>query len=78
MPSSSSATRQPRSLREILDAYERVVLIQAVQASGGSRARAASALGISRSNLYARLHRLRVDMAVMPARVGRPRKELTP
>ena len=69
--------QRPRTLREILAAHERIVLFQSLAAAGGSRSKAAAALGISRSRLYARLRKLGVDLHVLPARTGRPRKEIT-
>jgi len=54
--------REPRTLRKILDAYERLVLIKALQASGGCRTSAAASLGISRDGLYRRLRRLKINL----------------
>ena len=70
-----SVPRAPRTLPEILSAYERIILIKAIQSCGGSRSGAARSLGISRSRLYARVRALGVDMTQMPARQGRPRKD---
>jgi len=66
--------QRPRTLREILESHERLVILQTLAACDGSRSRAAEALGISRSRLYARLHRLAMDPGVLPAKSGRPRK----
>jgi len=65
----------PRTLREIMDAYERNIIVKAVEAAGGSRTVAARALGIGRCRLYARIHRLKIDLSKIPARAGRPRKQ---
>lgn len=67
--------RLPLSLREILRRHERVVIIHTLQAYGGSRARAAEALQLTRSQLWRRMRNLGVDFAAVPsARTGRPRK----
>ncbi len=67
--------RVARTLRDILEGYERIVLIQAISAAGGSRTRAAQSLGIRRGLLYARIKHLKIDTTVMPSRQGRPPKE---
>jgi DNA-binding NtrC family response regulator len=54
--------REPRTLREILDSYERIILIKALQVSGGCRTRTAASLGISRDGLYHRIRRLKIDL----------------
>lgn len=66
--------RRPLTLVEILEAYERIILIKAIQAGGGSRTVAAASLGVRRGYLYARLRRLRVDLSEIPCRQGRPPK----
>jgi DNA-binding NtrC family response regulator len=43
-------------LREAVDAFERFLLVRALERAGGNRARAARDLGIPRSQLYAKLH----------------------
>lgn len=42
-------------LREAVDAFERFLLVRALERAGGNRARAARELGIPRSQLYAKL-----------------------
>lgn len=66
--------REPRTLREILAAHERVLIIQALAQSGGSRTRAAAALGMRRERLYARVRFLQIDLGAVEAAIGRPRK----
>ncbi len=59
-----------RTLPEMLAAYERVLIIQAL--SKGSRTKAAEILGISRVYLWKRMRRLEIDAALFPrARTGR-------
>jgi DNA-binding NtrC family response regulator len=69
------SAQRPRTLREILEAHERLVIFQTLAACDGSRSKAAETLGISRARLYARLHKLSVDLEVLPKRSGRPRKK---
>ena len=65
----------PLSLREILRRHERVVIIHTLQAYGGSRARTAEALNLTRTQLWRRMRSLNMDFAALPApRTGRPRK----
>lgn len=66
--------RAPRTLPEILEAYERIIIIKAIQSCGGSRTRAAASLGVRRRYLYIRIARLGIDLRVMPAQQGRPRR----
>ena len=66
--------RQPRTLPEILAAYERVIILKALGMAGGSRTRAAESLGIRRKYLYRRIRRLQIDLGQICVRIGRPRK----
>jgi two-component system response regulator HydG len=58
-PSLLEEGRAPRSergtLRERVEAFERGLLAEALQAAGGNKAAAARALGISRVTLYEKL-----------------------
>ncbi len=64
------------TLRQMLDAYERAILINALQRFSGSRERAAKALGISRVYLWRRMGHLKIDSELFPR--GRPgRKKST-
>ena len=67
--------RSPRTLRELLVSYERTIIIKAIEAAGGSRSAAARALGIGRCRLYARAKLLQIDLATVPVKAGRPRKQ---
>lgn len=67
--------RAPRTLPEILEVHERIIIIQAIQECGGSRTQAARTLGIRRRYLYSRIRHLGIDLGMMPARQGRPRGE---
>ena len=77
----SSARRQeevaraPMSLDEILKRYERLIIIQVLQANDFSRSRAARSLRVSRHGLWRRMKALKIDFSEMPmVRRGRPRK----
>lgn len=67
--------RPVRTLPQMVSDYERVVIIQAIQSCGGSRTRAAAALGVKRRYLYGRVASLKIDLSQLPARLGRPPKE---
>ncbi|MBL8617369.1 MAG: sigma-54-dependent Fis family transcriptional regulator [Deltaproteobacteria bacterium] len=57
-PAPSPAQAGPLDLHAALEAYERQLLCEALDAEGGVQARAARRLGISKSNLSYRLQRL--------------------
>ena len=62
----------PKTLPEILSAYERIVIIQALQLNDCSRSKTAASLGVSRRYLYRRLAILRIDLpSVTMGRSGR-------
>lgn len=66
----------PRTLPEIMAAYERVVIIQAMQHNGFCRAKTADSLGISRSFLYRRIRLLKINLKEIPTvKRGRPSKQ---
>ena len=68
-------SRAPMSLDEILKRYERLIIIQVLQANDFSRAKAARSLKVSRNNLWRRMKILKIDFSEMPmVRMGRPRK----
>ena len=52
------ALRGVASLEASLNAYERQIILDALASAHGVQARAAIALGVSRSNLNYRIHRL--------------------
>lgn len=58
------------TLREMLEAYERAILIHSLQRASGSRERAAKSLGMSRVNLWRRMRHLKIDPELFPR--GRP------
>jgi len=66
----------PRSLPELVAAYERILIIKAIQGCGGSRTRAARSLGVRRRYLYSRISHLGIDLGQLPARVGRPPRKV--
>ena len=67
--------RAPRTLPEIMAAYERVIIIQSLQHNGFSRKRTAASLGVSRTLLWRRMKLLGMDFSAVPRIItGRPRK----
>ena len=69
------AVRAPMSLDEILRRYERLIIIQVLQANDFSRSRSARSLRVSRHGLWRRMKSLKIDLSEMPmGRRGRPRK----
>jgi hypothetical protein len=61
----SKVRRMPRTLSEILETYERIIIIEAIQTCGGSRTRAAASLGVRRRYLYARISHLGIDLEAL-------------
>lgn len=72
--------KMPRTLPEIMAAYERIVIIEALQRNGFSRKRTAESLGVKRGYLYARICLLRINLDELPSSAsrGRPRKGSLP
>ncbi len=68
--------KAPKTLPEIMAAYERIVIIEALQRNGFSRKRTAESLGVKRGYLYARICLLRINLGELPSPRGRPRKGL--
>jgi DNA-binding NtrC family response regulator len=68
------ATSSSRTLSEIMAAYERVVIIQALQLNNFSRKLTAVSLGIKRDRLYKRMRFLKIDLREIPKSPGRPQK----
>jgi DNA-binding NtrC family response regulator len=69
------ANEAPKTLPQILEAYERIVIIQALVLNGHSRTKAADSLGIRRRYLYRRMAHLKIDLqAVTMGRSGRNRE----
>lgn len=70
----SEGNEAPRTLPQILESYERIVIIEALVRNGHSRTKAADSLGIRRRYLYRRMARLKIDLqAVTMGRSGRSR-----
>jgi DNA-binding NtrC family response regulator len=67
--------RVPRTLPEILEAYERLIILKAIGSCGGSRAGAARSLGIRRGYFYSRVRHLGIRLDEIPTKTGRSRKE---
>ena len=65
---------EPKTLPEILAAHERLIIIEALARCGGSRTRAAAALGIRRERLHRRIQFLKIDVAAVQAAVGYSKK----
>ena len=66
----------PKTLPEIMAAYERIIIIQSLQLNECSRAKTADSLGVSRRHLYRRMAILKIDLqAVTMGRSGRTRME---
>jgi len=72
---SSPSSGDRRTLPEIMFAYERIIIIQALQLNGFCRSTTAASLGISRNHLYSRVRLLGIDLGAMPRR-GRVPKSL--
>lgn len=47
-----------RTLRDLLDAYERALIVSALEATGGNQRRAAARLGVLPTTLHEKLKRL--------------------
>lgn len=68
----------PKTLPEILNLHERLIIIKTLQQHGFSRATAAKVLGISRMSLWRRMRRLGIDLKVVPrTSPGRPRVKVS-
>lgn len=63
------ATR--RTLPEIMAAHERLIIVEALARCGGSRTRAAAALGIRRERLYAKIRKYHIDLRAIEEAVGK-------
>ena len=62
----AEAGRAPKTLPEIMAAYERVVIIQALQHNDFSRTKTAASLGVSTNFLWRRMRMLKMDLAAFP------------
>lgn len=61
-------SKKPRTLRDLVLAYERVVILEALGKCRGSRTQAARVLGISRVQLYRRARATRIDLGQIVAK----------
>jgi transcriptional regulator with PAS, ATPase and Fis domain len=70
LPASSTIARQPPTARPVLadavNEFERSLILSALEDAGGNKREAAQALGLSRTNLYAKLRKH--DLPVGPGR----------
>lgn len=67
--------RVPLSLYEMLKRYERLLIIQSLQANDFSRVRTARSLKLTPKSLWRRMKSLAIDFSDMPTvRTGRPKK----
>jgi len=64
------------SLDDLLSAYERIVIMEALRRNGWNRRRAADSLGISRRRLAYRLAALHFDLCAIPRDVPGRRKSV--
>ena len=68
MPFELEGETQPRSFSEVLDADERRRILDALQSHNWNKARAALALGSSRTTLIGKMKRLGIDLESPGAR----------
>jgi DNA-binding NtrC family response regulator len=67
--------RVPLSLYEMMKRYERLLIIQSLQANDFSRVRTARSLKLTPKSLWRRMKSLAIDFSDMPmVRTGRPKK----
>ncbi len=65
-----------KTLRELLELHERLIIIRTLQQNAFLRKQTAEALGLTRAQLYRRMHVLNIDMEVLPrTTTGRPRRK---
>lgn len=57
-PLSTDPVEGPRTLKDLLDEYERALILKALDESGGHQRRAAAALGILPTTLSEKMRRL--------------------
>jgi DNA-binding NtrC family response regulator len=53
----------PRTLKTLVDEYERQLILEALRASGGQQRRAAASLGVLPSTLHEKMSRLGIPTA---------------
>jgi len=65
-----------RTLKQLLEDYERILIVKTLHANSFSRKRAAEALGIKTGRLWRRMRVLKIDISVLPRTTpGRPRRK---
>jgi DNA-binding NtrC family response regulator len=70
--------RVPKTLSEIVAAYEKTIVIQALAHNGFSRKKTAISLGVSEVYLWRRMRLLKVDFSAIPKGAkGRPKRSDT-
>jgi DNA-binding NtrC family response regulator len=69
-------TTKPRTLDDLLKAYERIVIMETLSRNSWNRRLAADALHVSRRRLMYRLKALHVDLTVIPRAKSGPRKKV--
>ena len=72
----SIAKNTPKTLWEILEAYEKIILLQALARNGFSRSKTAMSLGISRNTLWCRMKILKIALSELPKAKSGPKKKL--
>ena len=63
LPAEEPATPSPRGLKELVEEYERALILKALADSGGHQRRAARALGVLPTTLNEKMRRLRIRPA---------------
>jgi len=71
-------TTKPRTLDDLLTAYERLVIMETLSRNSWNRRRAAEALHVSRRRLMYRLKALHVDLGAIPRDKSGPTKKVVP
>ncbi|HET7291614.1 MAG TPA: helix-turn-helix domain-containing protein [Vicinamibacteria bacterium] len=63
LPMSEALPMTPRTLKTLVDDYERQLILEALRASGGQQRRAAASLGVLPSTLHEKMSRLGIPTA---------------
>lgn len=69
-------TTKPRTLDDLLTAYERLVIMETLSRNSWNRRKAAEALHVSRRRLMYRLQALHVDLKAIPRDKSGPAKKV--
>jgi DNA-binding NtrC family response regulator len=65
---------QGRSLRDLLDDYERGLILSALEKTGGNQRRAAAELGVLPTTLHEKLKRLGIHQPSQPRLLDEPQR----